>query len=122
MCLTEYTPDKGVHFHTVFIYDANKVQKGGYKADQIGEYCRKITKEKGRYHNCHRNKYKNNGLGVLDYKDTEKRKIVDDKVIHYLLKDNDKQSISSIKSDKKDRAFTRGTLPKSKDNKGRPRG
>jgi len=82
-----------------------------------------ITKEKGSYHNCHRNTYKYKGLGVLDYKDTEKRKIVDNKVIHYLLKDDDKQSISAIKSDKKrDRAFTRGTLPKSKDNKGRPRG
>jgi len=122
LCLKEFTPDKGVHYHTVFIYDGNKVQKGTYKADQIGQYWRQITKEKGSYHNCHRNTYKYKGLGVLDYKDTEKRKVVDDKVIHYLLKDDDKQSISAIKSDKKmDRAFTRGTLPKSKDNKGRPR-
>ncbi len=122
LCLKEYTPDKGVHYHTVFIYDGNKVQKGSYKADQIGEYWRQITKEKGSYHNCHRNTYKHNGLGVLDYKDTEKRKIVDDKVIHYLCKEDEKQDISAIKTNKKDRAFTRGTLPKSKDNMGRPRG
>jgi len=121
MCLKEFTPDKGVHFHAVFIYDGNKVQKGSYKADQIGQYWKQITEEKGSYHNCHRNEYKHNGLGILDYKDTEKRKIVDEHVIHYLLKDDEKQSISAIKSDKKDRAFTRGILPKSKNNKGRPR-
>jgi len=76
------------------------------------------------YYNCHRNTYKYKGLGILDYKDTAKRKIVDRNVISYLFKDDDKQNISAIKSDKnkKDRAFTRGTLPKSKDNKGRPRG
>ena len=125
VCKKEYTKERGMHFHTYFFFDGQKVQKSAFKADQIGKYWSKhITEEKGSYHNCHRNKYKNNGLGVLDYKDTEKRKIVDEYVIHYLLKDDDKQSISAIKSDKnkKDRAFTRGTLPKSKDNKGRPRG
>jgi hypothetical protein len=121
LCLKEYTPNKGVHYHTVFIYDGNKVQKGEYKADQIGGYWRQITNEKGSYHNCHRNTYKRDGLGILDYKDTEKRKIVDKDVISYLLKDDEKQDISSIKTNKKDRAFTRGTLPKSKGNIGRPR-
>jgi len=121
LCLKEYTPDKGVHFHTVFIYDGNKVQHGAFKAQQICEYWGEVTKSKGSGHNCHRNKYKNNGLGILDYKDTEKRKIVDENVINYLFKDDDKQSISAIESDKKIKAFTRGTLPKSKDNKGRPR-
>ena len=122
MYLKEYTPDKGMHFHAVFIYDGNKVQKGSYKADQIGQYWRQITKEKGIYHNCHRNTYLRDGLGILDYKDTEKRKIVDEDVISYLLKDDDKQDISSLKDNKNDRAFSRGTLPKSKGNKGRPRG
>jgi hypothetical protein len=30
MCLKEYTKDKGVHLHTIFLYDGNKVQKDAH--------------------------------------------------------------------------------------------
>ena len=33
----------------------------------------------------------------------------------------EEQSVATIKGDKKDRAFTRGTIPKSKEKVGRPR-
>lgn len=116
----EYTEDKGVHFHALFIYDGQKVQKDAFKADQIGEYWQnEITQGQGSYHNCHRNKYKNNGIGIIDHKDSEKRKILDEQVIAYLCKDD--QAIDPIKQSKKDRAFTRGIITKSKENIGRPR-
>lgn len=119
VCKKEYTVEKGVHFHTYLFYDGQKVQKSAYKADQIGKYwSENITKEKGSYHNCHRNKYKNDGIGMLEHKDEEKRKNLDS-AISYLCKDE--QSIKPIKTNKRERAFVRGTLPKKRNNKGRPR-
>jgi len=119
VCKREYTKKRGVHFHAIFIYDGQKVQKDAFKAQQIGEYWEQLTKEKGSYHNCHHNKYSRNGIGIIDHKDSEKRKILDEYVISYLCKDE--QDVEPIKENKKSRAFTRGTLPKSKRNMGRPR-
>ena len=119
VCKREYTEDKGVHFHAIFIYDGQKVQKDAFKAQQIGEYWESITKGKGSFHNCNRNDYKREGIGMIDHKDSEKRKILDEDVIPYLCKDI--QGIEPIKGDKKVKAFTRGTLPKSKGRIGRPR-
>jgi len=115
----EYTKDKGVHIHAVIIYDGQKVQNSDYKAQQIGEYWGQLTQEKGSYHNCHRNTYKRNGIGMLDHTDREKRKILDEDVLSYLCKDE--QDIESIKENKKTKAFTRGIIPKNKRSVGRPR-
>jgi hypothetical protein len=121
ICKKEYTEDKGLHLHTIIVYDGQKVQKDAFKGDEIGKYWNdEITKGKGSYHNCNRNNYEKNGIGMLDHRDTEKRKILDEKVISYLCKDE--QDIGMLKENKKDRAFTRGTLPKKKGNIGRPRG
>ena len=118
-CKKEYTKDKGVHIHAFFMFDGQKVQKSAFKADQIGEYWNEsIAKEKGSYHNCHRNSYKKNGIGMLEHKDNEKREYLDE-AMEYICKDE--QSIESISDNKRDRAFTRGTMPKKKGNIGRPR-
>lgn len=121
MCLKEYTEDKGVHFHLLSIHDGNKVQKDAFKGQQEGDYWVQVTKGEGSYHNCNMNEYKHNGLGMIDHTDKEKRKILDEQVISYLCKDDAKQGLESVKSNDKDRAFTRGTLPKNKSNVGRPR-
>lgn len=116
----EYTEAKGVHLHCVFFFDGNKILKDEHKVDKIGEYWNnEITKGRGSYHNCNRNTYKFEGTGMIDYKDTEKRKILLENVTSYLCEE--KQSIESENDDKTNRAFTRGTLPKEKSNKGRPR-
>ena len=78
-----------------------------------------ITKGIGSYHNCNRNSYKFDGTGMIDYKDTEKRKILLENVTSYLCKNE--QSIESENEDKINRAFTRGTLPREKSTRGRPR-
>jgi len=115
----EYTKDKGIHFHAIFIFDGQKVNKGAYKGDQLGKYWEQLTQERGSYHNCNRNKYKSSGIGMLEHQDEEKRQILDEKVVSYLCKDE--QGIEPVKSNKKERAFTRGAMPKSKGNIGRPR-
>lgn len=116
----ELGEDKGVHIHVAIIYNGNIVREDITKAQQIGEYWKNnITKGKGVFHNCSKNEYKNKAVGVIDYKDEEKRKIFDEKVLTYLCKDE--QSIDSLKTNIKDRAFTRGIAPKKKSNAGRPR-
>ncbi|MDK2069865.1 inovirus-type Gp2 protein [Aliarcobacter butzleri] len=114
----EYTKDKGVHFHAFFMFDGQKVLKDSFKADEIGTYWNEqITKGKGTYYNCNRNKYPEHGIGMLEHRDTEKRKNLD-KAMEYISKDD--QSIKSL-SEKKERSCVRGILPKSKGNIGRPR-
>jgi hypothetical protein len=120
ICKKEYTEDKGVHFHAVIFYDGQKVQKGKYKATQIGEYWNEqITDNKGSYFNCNRKQYKYPATGILEHTDDKKRENLD-RTVAYLCKD-DHQDIAPVKSNKKDRAFVRGTMPKSKGNIGRPR-
>lgn len=120
ICKREYTEDKGIHFHAIFIYDGQKVQKDAFKGDQIGQYWEnEITQGHGSHHNCNRNKYERIGTGMLDHKDSEKRKILDQYVLSYLCKDE--QDIAPIKESNKDRAFTRGIITKSKEKIGRPR-
>lgn len=123
ICKKEDTPDRGVHFHTVFFYDGQKVMQDVHKAKQIGQYWSSdIRKKEGHYHNCNLKadkKYgENNGIGMLDYKDTEKRKNLD-KAIGYMCKDT--QNIEVTTDSKKNRSIVRGTMPKAKSNKGRPR-
>ncbi|MEN5407680.1 YagK/YfjJ domain-containing protein [Aliarcobacter butzleri] len=116
----ELGEEKGVHIHVAIIYNGNIVREDITKAQQIGEYWKNnITKGKGVFHNCSKNEYKNKAVGVIDYKDKEKRRIFDEKVLTYLCKDE--QSIDSLKTNIKDRAFTRGIAPKKKSNAGRPR-
>ena len=120
ICKREYTKDKGVHIHAVFIYDGQKIKNDSHKAQQIGEYWNQVTQKEGSFYNCHYNDYEKIGIGMLEHNDTEKREILNDKVISYLCKDD--QSIKAIKDTKKAKAFTRGIMPKKKSNKGRPRG
>lgn len=117
----EYTQDKGVHNHAIFMFDGQKVQNDEFKAQQIGEYWNQITCSKGSYYNCNKEKkkYINDGIGLINHKDENKRKILEKGVVSYLLKDE--QSIDPIKEDKKSRSFVRGTIPSKKSKKGKPR-
>lgn len=116
---TEYTEDRGVHNHAILFFDGNKVKNDKYKGNQIGEYwVDNITNGNGSYHNCNRNDYKDKATGILDYKDLEMRRKLDN-AMSYLVKEE--QSIKPLKENEKDRAIRRGTIPKSKGNIGRPR-
>jgi hypothetical protein len=124
ICKKEYTKDKGVHLHTAFFFDGQKVKQDTHIANELGKHWRdKTTKGRGTFYNCNQNKqeYEKIGIGMLDHKDKDKREILDEKVIVYLCKDDEKQDIAPVKSNKKDRAFVRGTMPKKKGKAGRPR-
>jgi len=125
ICKKEYTKDKGMHFHTIFFYDGQKIKNDTNKAIAIGKYWKEdITDKKGSYHNCNikaKKKYGNkNGVGMLEHKDIEKRKNLDI-AVNYLCKDDGKQDIAPVKSNMNDRAFARGRMPSPKSNMGRPR-
>ena len=124
ICKKEYTKEKGMHFHAMFFYDGQKVNNDVKKAIDIIKYWNKeITDKKGSTYNCNleaEKKYgENNGIGMIDYRDSKKRKNLDI-AVSYLCKD-DHQDIAPVKSNKQDRALVRGTIPKSKGNIGRPR-
>ncbi len=117
----EVSDNGNLHLHALFLEDGNKVQKAAYKADQIGQYwSENITKGKGCYENCNRRNYENNGIGMVDYKDEEKINNLKEHVVSYFYK-TITQSIDENKSNPKDRAIVRGTMPKPKSNAGRPR-
>ena len=131
----EFTVDKGMHIHAIFIFNGQKVKSDVYKAEQIGMYWNnEITKDKGTYHNCNRNEYEENGIGILNYKDIDKRKILDERVISYLCKDEQNISdidgvegvagkgIAGLKALNRNKSFLRGSIPRFKAVKaGRPR-
>jgi len=113
----EYSKEKGIHFHTFFFFDGQKVKKDSFKAIQISEYwCDKITQGEGSYYNCNFNQYPEHEIGMLLYDDTQKREYLD-KAIEYLLKDE--QHIEG--TDKKFRSIVRGTMQRVRSNMGRPR-
>ena len=123
ICKKEDTPDRGVHFHAVLFYNGQKVMQDVHKAKEIGQYWSKdIRNNNGHYNNCNLNadeKYgENNGIGMLDYKDTDKRKNLD-VAIGYMCKDE--QKIEEVTGAKKNRSIVRGTMPKGKGKVGRPR-
>jgi hypothetical protein len=123
VCAKEYTPNRGVHFHTVFFFDGQKVMQDVHKAKQIGEYWSKeIRGQNGHYHNCNLNADENygekKGIGMLDHRDTKKRKNLD-VAIGYMCKDA--QNIEETTDSKKIRSIVRGTIPKAESKVGRPR-
>jgi len=125
ICKKEYTKDKGMHFHTIFFYDGQKIKNDTNKAIAIGKYWKEdITDKKGSYHNCNINADEiygeKNGVGMIGHKDIEKRKSLDI-AVNYLCKDDGKQDIAQVKSNMNDRAFARGRMPSPKSNMGRPR-
>jgi hypothetical protein len=85
----EYGGDgKGYHFHVVFFFDGAKAIKDAYNADQMGRYwVNTITRGKGYYHNCNRDKreYKYLGIGMIEHDDEEKRGNLS-RAIKYLTK------------------------------------
>lgn len=68
---------KGLHFHLTFFFDGSEVWKDPYVGDKIGKYwVEVITKGKGNYHNCNRNKkgYKHLGIGMVHRDAVEMRR------------------------------------------------
>jgi hypothetical protein len=117
----EYGPDKGWHYHLLFIFDGSKVREDQTLAMLIGEYWKNfITQGGGSYHNCNAFKgdYPILGIGMINYYDLE---LIQGLVqaAHYLTKP-DYYARALVPGN--DRTFGRKEIPKPKDgNIGRPR-
>ena len=86
---TEWTAEKGMHFHMIIFYDGQQRQKDTYWTQAIGEYWKLITGGRGYYWNCNdksNNDYIRYGIGMVEHHDLEKRKILLEDVAKYLTK------------------------------------
>ncbi|MGD1826814.1 inovirus-type Gp2 protein [Chromobacterium violaceum] len=87
----EYTYECNYHCHCLFLYDADVVQRDAYYGDAIGAYwANTITRGKGAYYNCNRNKdrYKILGIGKIHLTNQEELGNLNNSVISYLTKED----------------------------------
>jgi hypothetical protein len=119
----EYGLDKKIHAHTLLFLNGNKRLGSSdvFYAQEIGEYWKNmITEGDGVYWNCnaHKKRYIYNGIGLVEYNDTEKRSYLI-KAFQYLCK----KTRQAIKPRDKPQAKTlmRGDLRNHNPNLGRPR-
>lgn len=106
----EWGPDKGLHFHLIIFFKGSMRYQDEYIAKIIGEYWKKITNGRGIYWNCNANKdkYWRLGVGMVRQDDVEKRKILLEDVLRYLIKP---EQYLRAKKLGKGRAFVRGVMP-----------
>lgn len=121
---TEWSEQKGMHFHLIIFYEGHQRQKDTYWAQSIGEYWKQITGDRGYYWNCNdksNNDYIRYGIGMVEHHDLEKRKILLDDVAKYLTK-VEQQPPQYSSASGRDRLFAMGVMPKERlGNAGRPR-
>lgn len=106
----EYGEKKGFHFHCIFFFNGEHVQKDSYYASMIGKYwVDKITNGTGTMYNCNmqKHKYRHCGIGVVSHSDHEKRDNLL-RAIRYLTK---KEQFLRIKLPGRYRVFGRGEMP-----------
>lgn len=85
----EWTEDKSYHYHCLFIFDGSAVQNGIYYGNEIGYYWRNnITGGIGTFWNCNNEAghYPESAIGLIDYRDTQKRHYLLTRVLSYLTK------------------------------------
>ena len=123
MMKLEYGVQKGWHLHAVFFFNGNQVCKASYKAMQIGNYWVNtiVGINLAYYFNCHQREYEQIGIGMVEYHDEDKRRVLND-VVAYFCK-FDEMTLSQFPSGQRTpRTFFRGQLKGSiNHNAGRPR-
>lgn len=109
--------DNNYHIHSIFFLDGNKNKDIISAGEKIGEYwSNNITNNQGYYSNRNMVEYKDDGVGRIDYQDSDKISKLKDNVLPYFAKSTTDlvgQS-GSIKS------LRKGLLPK-EEKRGRPR-
>lgn len=116
----EYGLKKGFHYHLLLFLDGSKVREDVTIAKLIGEYWNKeITGGRGLHFNCNALKsgYKCCGIGMLHYSDAIMMEGLR-KAAFYMTKTD---YLIQFMAHGKDRIFWKGTMPKSKSARGRPR-
>jgi hypothetical protein len=72
----EYARASGYHIHLILFFDGSKrTPDHEWLASEIGRYWDEaITRGKGYHFNCNAQTYRNNGIGVVNHHDHEKRR------------------------------------------------
>jgi len=120
-CKLEYGHMKGFHFHLLLFYSGSEHRQDGGLARMIGEHWRNsVTDGRGRFYNCNANKqrYKNVGIGMISYDQSDRIEALKNKVAAYLTKiDYWVRLCPSV-----GRSFSKGNSPKlSETKRGRKR-
>ena len=108
----EYAFDAGLHMHAFFFFNGHKHQQDISIANSIGElWSNTITKKNGRYWNCNKEYYTQNGIGMIERKDIAKQSVLLNQCISYLLK---KDTLMKFINQEEFQSFRRSTIPKRK--------
>ncbi|MGE1154368.1 YagK/YfjJ domain-containing protein [Pseudomonas kitaguniensis] len=92
ICVVEQGVDRGYHLHAAFFFNGNEVRGDVYKAEQIGELWKDITRGHGYFNSCNhdKEKYKHDdrlGIGMILRSDRKIRSHVH-YAMRYLVKDD----------------------------------
>jgi hypothetical protein len=117
----EYGEHRGHHFHVMLFLDGSKAHKDAFIGNEIGNYWKKVTDEKGHFYNANMNKagYKSVGIGMINHNEIEKRNTLLEVVVRYFFKQD---QYLKMKYSKKLRTYGRGEISaKRTSSLGRPR-
>lgn len=100
ICVVEQGADRGYHLHAAFFFNGNEVRGDVYKAEQIGELWKDITRGQGYFNSCNHNKekYKDNdrlGVGMILRSDRTIRSHVH-YAMRYLVKDDQQLRLKPV--------------------------
>jgi hypothetical protein len=91
---------RGLHYHLVLFLDGAESHKDAFLADQIGNYWKQMTGGDGSFHNCNaeKNKYKHLGIGMIRRDDVDKRAVITDKILPYLVKKDQLLHVRNVRT------------------------
>ena len=119
----EYGEMKGWHFHFCFCFNGQQNKNAPWFANCIGAYWSQVIvgNQLGLFYSCHQKDYDQNGIGLINYFDTEKIHVFKS-IIAYLCK-IDQTTLNQFSDlPKNPRTFFKGQLPEAPPEKlGRPR-
>lgn len=109
--------DNNYHIHSIFFLDGNKNKDIITAGEKIGEYwSNNITNNLGYYSNRNMVEYKDDGVGRIDYQDSDKISKLKDNVLPYFAK----STTDLVGQSGTIKSLRKGLLPK-EEKRGRPR-
>lgn len=109
--------DNNYHIHSIFFLDGNKNKNVIIAGEKIGEYwSNNITNNLGYYSNRNMVEYKDDGVGRIDYQDSDKISKLKDSVLPYFAK----STTDLVSQSGTIKSLRKGILPK-EERRGRPR-
>ncbi|UZM16335.1 inovirus Gp2 family protein [Pseudomonas kielensis] len=101
ICVVEQGEDRGYHIHAAFFFNGNEVRGDVYKAEQIGELWKDITRGRGYFNSCNhdKEKYKDDdrlGIGMILRSDWKIRIHVH-YAMRYLVKDDQQLRLKPLR-------------------------